>query len=189
MDTVLKYISELQATLQQLSSENIHKVIDILVEVRTMGRQTFIMGNGGSAATASHFVCDLAKNTRIEGLPPFRVIGLSDNMPLITAYANDEGYENVFARQLANLVQIEDVVIGISTSGNSMNVIRAIEHANNVGATTIGFTGFDGGLLGSLVDVHVHVPSHCIEQVEDIHLILEHLVCKTLREETQRWIV
>ena len=189
MDPVLKYLSELQGTLQQLSGENIHKVITTLAGARMKGKQTFIMGNGGSASTATHFVCDLAKNTRIDGLQPFRVIGLSDNMALVTAYANDEGYENVFVQQLANLVQAEDVVIGISTSGNSLNVIRAIEHANDVGATTIGFTGFDGGILGSMVDIHVHVPSDCIEHVEDVHLVLEHLVCKALRDEPQRWIV
>ncbi|MBE0409074.1 MAG: SIS domain-containing protein [Anaerolineales bacterium] len=189
MDTVLKYISELQVTLQHLPQERIHQVIDILAERRMKGRQIFIMGNGGSASTASHFVCDLAKNTRKDGLLPFRVIGLSDNMPLITAYANDEGYDNVFAQQLANLVRVDDVVIAISASGNSPNVLRAIEYANQIGATTIGFTGFDGGILGSIVDIHVHVPSNCIEHVEDIHLVLEHLICKTLKDDTQRWIV
>jgi D-sedoheptulose 7-phosphate isomerase len=189
MDPILKYITELQDTLGQLSNESIRKVIDTLAEGRILGKRTFIMGNGGSAATASHFVCDLAKNTRMDGLPPFRVIGLSDNMPLITAYANDEGYENVFTQQLANFVQPEDIVIAISASGNSPNVIRAIKLANEVGAITIGFTGFDGGLLGKMVDIHVHVPSHCIEQVEDIHLVFEHIICKTLKEESQRWLI
>jgi D-sedoheptulose 7-phosphate isomerase len=189
MEPVLKYISELQDTLQQLSTENINKVIDTLAEGRIMGRQTFIMGNGGSAATASHFVCDLAKNTRMDRLPPFKVIGLTDNISLITAYANDEGYENVFAQQLANLVQADDIVLAISASGNSPNVLKAIELANEVGATTIGFTGFDGGILGKIVDIHVHVPSYCIEQVEDIHLVFEHIICKTLKEESQRWLI
>ena len=189
MDPVLKYLSELQVIIQELPRDSIQRVIDTLAEGRMKGKQTFIMGNGGSASTASHFVCDLVKNTRIDGINSFRVIGLSDNMPLITAYANDEGYENVFVQQLANFVQPDDIVIGISTSGKSPNVIRAIEHANEVGAITIGFTGFDGGLLGSMVDIHVHVPSDCIEQVEDIHLVLEHLICKTLREETQNWVV
>lgn len=189
MDPVLKYLSELQVIIQELPRDSIQRVIDTLAEGRMNGKQTFIMGNGGSASTASHFVCDLVKNTRIDGINSFRVIGLSDNMPLITAYANDEGYENVFVQQLANFVQPDDIVIGISTSGKSPNVIRAIEHANEVGAITIGFTGFDGGLLGTMVDIHVHVPSDCIEQVEDIHLVLEHLICKTLREETQNWVV
>jgi D-sedoheptulose 7-phosphate isomerase len=138
------------------------------------------MGNGGSASTATHFVCDLAKNTRKEGWPPFRVIGLSDNMALMTAYANDEGYENVFAQQLASFIQPWDIVIGISTSGNSPNVLNAIALANQKNAITIGFTGFDGGLLGTMVDIQVHTPSDRIEQVEDIHLILEHLMCSVL---------
>jgi D-sedoheptulose 7-phosphate isomerase len=99
--------------------------------------------------------------------------------------ANDEGYENVFLQQLANLIQPSDIVIGISTSGNSKNVLRAIEFANEAGATTIGFTGFDAGCLGSIVAINLHVPSNCIEQVEDVHLMLEHLITKTLYEMTE----
>lgn len=118
----------------------------------------------------------------MHGWANFRVIGLTDNMAVFSAYANDEGYENAFAQQLASLVQPEDVVIGISTSGNSPNVLNAIRLASNRQATTIGFTGFDGGELRSLVDVEVHVPSDCIEHVEDVHLILEHLISKALRE-------
>lgn len=140
------------------------------------------MGNGGSASTASHFVCDLAKNTRHPGLPHFRVIGLTDNMAIFSAYANDEGYENVFTTQLANLVEAGDIVIAISASGNSANVLKAVEEARNHAAVTIGFTGFDGGRLGSLVDVQVHVNSHIIEHVEDIHLALEHMIVKTLKD-------
>jgi D-sedoheptulose 7-phosphate isomerase len=144
------------------------------------------MGNGGSAATASHFVCDLAKNTRYEGWPPFRVIGLTDNIASLTAYANDEGYQNVFSQQLANLVRPGDIVIGISASGNSPNVLRAIDLANQAKARTIGFTGFDGGQLGKMVDLHINVPSNIIEQVEDIHLMLEHMIVKTLKEEVRK---
>src|SRR3990170_6178715 len=150
----------------------IEQAIILLHEARLTNRRVFIMGNGGSASTASHFVCDLGKNTRQKGWPNFRVMGLSDNMALLSAYANDDGYENVFAQQLVNFVQPGDIVIGISTSGNSMNVINAIQLANKVGATTIGFIGFDGGRLSSLVDIHLHVPNNCIEQVEDIHLML-----------------
>jgi D-sedoheptulose 7-phosphate isomerase len=180
MDPVREYIVNLQHTLDLLSVEPIQAVIDALHEARINNRQIFIMGNGGSASTATHFVCDLAKNTRKEGWPPFRVIGLSDNMALMTAYANDEGYENVFAQQLASFIQPWDIVIGISTSGNSPNVLNAIALANQKNAITIGFTGFDGGLLGTMVDIQVHTPSDRIEQVEDIHLILEHLMCSVL---------
>jgi D-sedoheptulose 7-phosphate isomerase len=140
------------------------------------------MGNGGSAATASHMVCDLAKNTRTPEAPDFRVIGLADNMPIFSALANDEGYENVFSQQLANFVQPGDVVIGISASGKSPNVVKAIELARRAGAITIGFTGFDGGRLHELVDLEIHVPSHTIEHVEDIHLTLDHVITKAIRE-------
>jgi D-sedoheptulose 7-phosphate isomerase len=145
-------------------------------------RQVFIMGNGGSASTASHFVCDLAKNTRKPDLPNFRVIGLTDNMAIFSALANDEGYENVFAQQLASFLEPDDIVIGISASGNSANVLNAIELGNRMGATTIGLTGFDGGMLRSMVALDIHVPSSCIEHVEDIHLMLEHLICKAIKD-------
>lgn len=182
MDRVNLYLSKLQQTMNQLPEERIQQVIQLLVEARMNRRQVFIMGNGGSASTASHFVCDLAKNTRKPELPHYRVIGLTDNMAIFSALANDEGYENVFSQQLISLVQPGDIVIGISTSGNSANVNKAVEVANMMGATTIGFTGFDGGRLRSLVDVEIHVPSDCIEHVEDIHLMLEHLIVKALKD-------
>lgn len=163
---------------------DIQEVIDLLGQARLEKRQVFILGNGGSASTASHFVCDLAKNTRLQGFPNYRVIGLTDNMPVFSALANDEGYENVFAGQLASFVRPGDVVIAISASGNSPNVIKAVELARRLQARTIGMTGFDGGLLGGLVDHHLHVPSHCIEYVEDVHLMLEHLITKALRQHT-----
>ncbi len=143
------------------------------------------MGNGGSASTASHFVCDLAKNTKKQGWPHFKVIGLTDNNALFSALANDEGYENVFAQQLASFIQPGDVVIAISASGNSHNVLKAVDLAKTVYATTIGLTGFDGGKLGPMVDLHIHVDSKCIEHVEDIHLMLEHIMTKALRDKIQ----
>lgn len=186
MDPVKEYLVELQHTLDLLPIEQIQAVINELYDARLNGRQVFIMGNGGSASTSTHFVCDLAKNTRMEGWPPFKVIGLADNMALLSAYANDEGYENVFSHQLASLVQPNDIVIGISTSGKSPNVLNAIALAQNRNAKTIGFTGYDGGRLGEMVDIHVHTPSDCIERVEDTHLILEHLICSVLNQQISR---
>jgi len=185
MEQVKEYISGLQRTMDQLPHQLIVDVIGILDEARLRGSQVFIMGNGGSAATASHFVCDLAKNTRQEGLPHFRVIGLTDNMAIFSAYANDEGYENVFSQQLANLIQPGDIVVGISASGNSKNVLNAINEARKHNVKTIGFTGFDGGLLGQMVDVNIHVKSDVIEHVEDIHLMLEHIIIKAIKERTK----
>lgn len=184
MQPIRQYIIELKETLDLLSLTHIQQAIDVLYEARMSRRQVFIMGNGGSASTASHFVCDLSKNTRMPGWPGFKVLGLTDNMASFSAYANDEGYASVFAQQLAPFVQPGDVVIGISTSGNSPNVLEAVKLANEVGAYTIGFTGFDGGQLRALVDLELHVPSHCIEQVEDLHLMLEHLMVSILRQMT-----
>jgi D-sedoheptulose 7-phosphate isomerase len=184
MDAIHGYINGLQDLLDKLPQPAIQEVIDLLGQARLENRQIFILGNGGSASTASHFVCDLAKNTRLHGFPNYRVIGLTDNMPVFSALANDEGYENVFSGQLASFARAGDVVIAISASGNSPNVIKAVELARRIGALTVGMTGFDGGLLGGLVDHHIHVPSHCIEFVEDVHLMLEHLITKALRQQT-----
>lgn len=182
MEQIRNYISVLQQTMDQLPMHLIADVIHVLQDARMQGNQVLIMGNGGSASTASHFVCDLAKNTRREGLPHFRVIGLTDNMAIFSAYANDEGYENAFSQQLASLIKPGDVVIGISASGNSMNVINAMEVAQKHNVKTIGFTGFDGGRLGRMVNINVHVKSNIIEHVEDIHLMLEHMIIKSIKE-------
>jgi D-sedoheptulose 7-phosphate isomerase len=183
MKFIQDYISTLQLTMDQLPGQLIAEVIDLLQQARRRGSQVFILGNGGSASTASHFACDLAKNTRHESLPHFRVIGLTDNMAMFSALANDEGYENVFSEQLASLVRPGDIVIAISASGNSINVINAAEAAHKHEATVIGFTGFDGGRLGQLANINIHVTSNIIEHVEDIHLILEHLIVKTIKEQ------
>lgn len=185
MNIINNYITDLHKILDALPLDQIETVISILHQARLDNKQVFIMGNGGSGSTASHFVCDLAKNTRKKNWPLFRVIGLTDNMASFSAYANDEGYENVFSQQLAGFVQPGDVVIGISTSGNSPNVLRAIKLAREKNAQTIGFTGFNGGLLGDLSDVNVHIKSDCIERVEDVHLILEHMICIALRDMIQ----
>jgi len=182
MENIQNYISTLQQTISQLPQELIAKVIQILEKARMDGRQVFIMGNGGSASTATHFVCDLAKNTRRAGLPHYRAIGLTDNMAIFSAYANDEGYENVFAKQLVNLINPGDIVIGISASGNSQNVLNAIDEAKKHNATTIAFTGFDGGRLAQMVDLNIHVKSNIIEHVEDIHLMLEHMIVRAIKD-------
>ena len=179
---ITSYITVLQQTMSQLPVALIARTIDTLQNARLSGKQVFIMGNGGSASTASHFACDLAKNTRQAGWPHFRAISLTDNLAILSAYANDEGYEKVFEQQLINLIKPGDLVIGISASGNSQNVLNAIMEARKHDATTIGFTGFDGGRLASMVDINIHVASDIIEHVEDVHLMLEHMIVKTLKE-------
>lgn len=183
MEQIKNYISTLQQTIDQLPLSLIADVVYVLQRARMQGNQVFIMGNGGSASTASHFVCDLAKNTRYEGLPHFRAIGLADNMEIFSAYANDEGYENVFSQQLINLIRPDDIVIAISASGNSPNVVKAVEEAQKYNATTIGFTGFDGGRLAKQVNINIHVKSNIIEHVEDIHLMLEHMIVRTIKDQ------
>lgn len=182
MERVTHYFEQLQQSIDQLSKETIVRVIDLLHAARVSGRQVFIMGNGGSASTASHFVADLSKNTRHGGWRHFKVIGLTDNMAVFSAYANDEGYESVFAQQLAGLIMPDDIVIAISASGNSKNVLNGVLFAKSQNAATIGFTGFNGGQLASMVDINIHVNSNVIEHVEDIHLMLEHVIVKTLRD-------
>ena len=179
---VTNYISSVVELIQNLPVNQIETIIDTLHKARLEGKQIFIMGNGGSASTASHFVCDIAKNTRKEGWPHFKAIGLTDNMAIFSAYANDEGYENVFSQQLANLINPGDIVIGISASGNSPNVLNAMQVAEINQAIRIGFTGFKGGKLGSMVDLHINIPSEKYGQVEDLHLMLEHIIVNNLQD-------
>jgi D-sedoheptulose 7-phosphate isomerase len=181
MEIIQQYIHELQNTLDILPIQSIDDVINELHKARLRSRHIFVMGNGGSASTASHIACDLAKNTRQEGIPHIRISEITDNSAIFSAYANDEGYENVFVKHLANFIEPDDVVIGISTSGKSPNVLKAIEYSNNINALTIGLTGFDGGQLKSLAAMNIHVPSDCIERVEDLHLVIGHIFCTKLR--------
>jgi D-sedoheptulose 7-phosphate isomerase len=182
MDRVRSYVEDIQRTLDAVPEERVWEVIGVLHEARVEGRKVFVMGNGGSGATASHIVCDLGKGTQVTGFPSFRAIALTDSMPVFSAYANDIGYEHVFARQLEPFVEADDVVIGISGSGNSPNVVGALELARERGALTIGFVGFDGGCLKEQVDICVHVENDCMEQVEDIHVVLGHLIATVLRQ-------
>lgn len=171
-----QYFYQVSSVLQKLPLEDITAVVRILEQARENGRRVFLFGNGGSAATASHFACDLGKGTVREGRPRFKVIVLNDNVPTLTAYANDVGYEVVFAEPLASLGEPGDVVIGISGSGNSPNVLRAMDVARQRGMTTIGITGYQGGKLKERVDVCVVVPSDSMQQIEDVHLVILHAV-------------
>ena len=179
---IREYLTSLTETLFLVSIVSIEEVIDLLSKARALGRKIFICGNGGSASTASHFTCDLGKGTTGNGSRPFKVIPLTDSVPFITAWANDSDYSQIFSMQLEPLIEERDIVIGISASGNSPNVLRAIETANLHGAITIGITGFDGGLLKKLASHSLHVGSFNMQQVEDTHMILAHLVSSALRD-------
>ncbi len=181
MDFVQSYVNEVQNTLARLPWLQIRQAIAVLQSARLNGRQVFLIGNGGSAATASHFASDLGRG--VEGAaPPLRARALTDSMAVFSAMANDYGYEQVFSRQLACLLQPGDVVIAISGSGNSPNVLNAVRLAHERGAMTIGLVGFDGGYLREMVDLCIHVENGCIEQVEDVHVLLAHLIATALRQ-------
>jgi D-sedoheptulose 7-phosphate isomerase len=172
-------------SLELMPWQEIGRMVQILHRARMEDRQIFIIGNGGSAATASHMACDLNKNTIMPDIPRFKVISLTDNMAILSAYANDLGYEHVFAEQLANYGKSGDILVAISTSGNSPNVLKAVELANELDVFTIGWTGYAGGKLAALVNMPVIVPNDCVEQIEDIHMILEHMVTVALRKAAQ----
>jgi D-sedoheptulose 7-phosphate isomerase len=178
-----KYLGELIKSIDDLPIEKIEKIVVELKKAYKNNNHIFIMGNGGSAATASHFVCDLSKGTMVKGKKRFRVVGLTDNVPLMTAFSNDVSYEDIFKAQIENLVEKGDLVIVFTGSGNSPNILKAVKYANSIAATTIGFTGFNGGKLRSLAKVCLIVPSKNMERIEDIHLILEHLIKLFLQEE------
>ena len=183
---VNNYFTELHETVLKLPTQEIEKVIDVLLKTAHRGKKVFVCGNGGSASTASHIACDLAKNTMVAGAPRLRVVGLTDNVPMMTAWANDTGYDNVFAAQLIPLVEPGDVLIGISCSGNSPNVLNAVVAAKQSGATTIAFTGDRGGQLVDFADIFVRVSHPLIEIQEDVHLALGHCITVALRAELER---
>lgn len=178
------YTTSLKRTLEQLPFESIEKMVDYLHQARLMGKQVFVMGNGGSATTAAHLASDLGKSTITAYAPRFRAIALTDNIAIFSAIANDLGYENVFAEQLLNFVEKGDIVIAISASGNSPNILKAISVAKKYNAFTIGWSGYDGGKLVAKVDLPIIIPNDSIQQIEDVHLILVHMITLALREST-----
>ena len=175
------YISELTRCLNLLDKEKIELIIDVLVAAYKKDRKVFILGNGGAASTSSHMACDLGKGTlqRVYDNTEkrFRVISLTDNVAIITAFANDLGFEDIFVQQLRNLVETDDVVIALTGGGNSPNVVKAVEYAKSCGAKTIGILGFKtGGKLGKMVDYSIIVDSNHYGPIEDIQLVLNHMI-------------
>ena len=182
MDAVEIYLTELTEMVRQMPQTEIWGVLRVLLDAWRRGSRVFLLGNGGSAATASHMANDLNKYTIVPGQPRFKALALSDNVPLMTAWGNDTSYENIFVEQMLNFWEPGDVAIGISGSGNSANVIKAMEVARELGGIAIGFTGRNGGKLKHVVDHCIHVPSDKIVQQEDGHMILDHLIVSTLRQ-------
>ncbi len=181
-DLYFKYIGKI---LRSIDRDEVAKFIQTLLDARERGNKIFFVGNGGSAATASHFANDIAIGTRSFD-KPFQSISLTDNISNITAIANDYGYEYIFKYQLKSLMKKNDVVVAISASGNSPNIIKCIDYANEYGGITVGLTAFDGGLLRKKAQQSVHVPTNKGEYgpAEDAHMILDHLVSTFLTKYT-----
>lgn len=173
---ITSYLGRLGLVIAALPRETLAEITEMLLEAGHEGRTILIVGNGGSAATASHMACDLAKTASVPGYPRLRALALTDNVPLLTAWGNDASYEAVFAEQVKTFAQPRDLLIAISASGNSPNVLAAAAAAHEVGLQVIGVTGFGGGRLYGLSDVCLVVPSHEYGPVEDAHMILVHAV-------------
>jgi D-sedoheptulose 7-phosphate isomerase len=171
-----KYRANVLQVIQGLDLERIGQVIDVLAEAREKGRRIFVCGNGGSASTASHFACDMVKGASFNREKRFRIMALTDSLPTLTAYSNDVSYECVFVEQLKNFAEPGDVVMAISGSGNSPNVLRAIEYGNSIGCVTVALSGRDGGRMGPLAKVHVCAGHPHMGRIEDAHLIAAHMI-------------
>ena len=177
MQHIQQYLTDLKATLDALDPAQIKAVRDRVAALRERGGQLFLCGNGGSAATASHLANDIAIGTRSPAAP-FRAVSLTDNTAVMTAIANDDGFEELFVQQLQSQMVAGDVVVAISASGNSPNLVKALEYAGGAGAETVALTGFDGGRIARLAGLNVHVPTGTGEYgpAEDGHMIIDHLV-------------
>ncbi len=186
-----EYLLELESVTKRVSQTEINAAMDLLLDAWKEGKQVFIAGNGGSASTATHFTCDLAKFTAVEGKQRFRVICLNDNIPLVSALTNDLGWENVYFEQLRNLMNKGDMLIVISVHGGSgadkagvwsQNLLKAAKFVQDNGGKVLGLAGFDGGALRQVADVCVVAPVNSTPQVEGFHVVLTHLLCAGLRE-------
>jgi D-sedoheptulose 7-phosphate isomerase len=174
------YCAGLSKALDGVSRERFQEFIHLLEDAFHHDRQVFFLGNGGSGSTASHFVCDLNKGVSYGRSKRFRGISLNDNLATMTAYANDVAYEDVFVEQLKNFLQPGDLVVGLSGSGNSPNVLKAIDYANSHGAHTVGLCGFDGGKLAAAVRTPLLAPVRDMQKAEDAHMILLHVAMQVL---------
>lgn len=170
------YKNQLIQTIESIDLPKVNQAIDWFREARDHKKHVFVCGNGGSASSASHFTCDMVKGASFQREDRFRIMALTDSLPTLTAYSNDVSYEAVFVEQLKNFAQPGDLVIGISGSGNSPNVLRAFEYANSLGCNTIGLTGRDGGKLAPLSKLNIHVPEQHMGRIEDAHMIICHMI-------------
>ena len=193
-DFIQNYLSEIGRVAEVISIADIDQAIDILFKAWDKGNQVFTCGNGGSASTATHFACDLSKTTIVDGKKRFKAYCLNDNIPLVSALTNDEGFDNLYYEQLKNLFEKDDVLICISVHGGagsdkaglwSQNLLKAMRFAKDKGGKTVGLSGFDGGPIKEIADACIVVPVNSTPQVESFHLALEHLICSCLRQKIE----
>ncbi len=193
-DFIQNYLSEMHKVIDCISTEDIDKVVMLLFDAWKRGSKVFTCGNGGSASTATHFACDLSKTTIVDGKNRFKASCLNDNIPLISAITNDEGFENLFYEQLRSSFQEGDVLICISVHGGvgkdkaglwSQNLLKAMKYAKDKGGKTIGLSGFDGGPMKEIADACIVVPVNSTPHVESFHTALEHLICSCLRQKIE----
>jgi len=191
-----QYMKEIQQIAEKISREDIDKAIELLFDAWKNNNQVFLCGNGGSAGTATHFTCDLFKVTVVEGKKRFRALCLNDNIPLMTALVNDNGFDNLFIEQLINLFRKGDVLICLSVHGGSgkdkaglwsQNLLKAMDYVKKNGGKTIGFSGFDGGAMKEVADVCVVVPFNATPHVEAFHMVLQHLIAFRLKEKIKEY--
>jgi D-sedoheptulose 7-phosphate isomerase len=175
------YLENLSQVLALVSADALDSAIDLLLEARANRRRVYIVGNGGSAATASHLACDLVKTAQVPGMAPLRAFALADNTALMTAWANDVSFNRTFAEQVLAIADADDVVLLISASGNSKNILDALEAARSVGAKTLALVGFDGGAAALMADFVVHVPCNDYGLVEDTHAAIGHAMTAAIR--------
>lgn len=185
-DHIRGYLGRLEAALATIPPDQVEELSTRLYGAYQDGKQVFVLGNGGSASTASHMAADLAKNTIGANMRRFRIMSLNDNIPLMTALSNDMGYHRMFAEQLVNLIRPGDVLVVISGSGNSPNVLRAVDYARGQCAQVVGLLGFSGGRAAELCDTAIVVDSEDYGVIEDAHLILNHILVEYFRERLYR---
>jgi D-sedoheptulose 7-phosphate isomerase len=171
-----RYKNTLQQALDTIDLGNVCQAIEILAGARANGRTIFVCGNGGSAATASHFVSDMVKGASFQRASRFRIMALTDSLPTITAYSNDVDFEHIFSEQLKNFAKAGDVLLMISGSGNSPNILRAAEYANSIGCRTIALAGRDGGQLGPMAELLIRVAEPHMGRIEDSHMAVCHMI-------------
>jgi D-sedoheptulose 7-phosphate isomerase len=188
---IQKYLKETREITKLISMEPVDKAVELLFNACKNGNRVYTCGNGGSASTATHFACDLVKTTAVAGKRGLKAECLNDNVPLVLALINDDGFDNLFSEQLKTKAQEGDILICISVHGGSgsdkaglwsQNLLRAMSYMQEIGGKSIGLSGFDGGAMKEIADVSIIVPSDSTPHVESFHLVIEHLICSCLRE-------